>query len=54
MFIDFALKYQVLIFGEFTLTSGSLRPYFFDACQFNTGIHLDTLAAYYALHIIKS
>ncbi|QWU99787.1 orotate phosphoribosyltransferase [Francisella salimarina] len=54
MFIEFALKNQVLKFGEFTLKSGRISPYFFNAGLFNTGDQLATLADYYAQLIIKS
>lgn len=35
-FIQFALSRQVLKFGEFTLKSGRISPYFFNAGLFNT------------------
>ncbi|QIV95688.1 orotate phosphoribosyltransferase [Allofrancisella inopinata] len=54
MFIDFALKNQVLKFGEFTLKSGRVSPYFFNAGLFNTGSQLATLADYYAQLIAKN
>ena len=54
MFIDFALKSQVLKFGEFTLKSGRISPYFFNAGLFDTGHQLATLADYYAKQIINS
>ncbi|AFJ43539.1 orotate phosphoribosyltransferase [Francisella orientalis] len=54
MFIEFALKNQVLKFGEFTLKSGRISPYFFNAGLFNTGAQLATLADYYAQLITKS
>ncbi|MDE4944844.1 orotate phosphoribosyltransferase, partial [Francisella tularensis subsp. holarctica] len=54
MFIEFALKNQVLKFVEFTLKSGRISPYFFNAGLFNTGTQLATLADYYAQLIIKS
>lgn len=54
MFIDFALKSQVLKFGDFTLKSGRISPYFFNAGLFNTGKQLATLADYYAQLIINS
>jgi len=36
-FIDFAIKKQVLRFGEFKTKAGRLSPYFFNAGLFNDG-----------------
>ena len=36
-FIELARQYQVLKFGEFTLKSGRISPYFFNAGAFSTG-----------------
>ena len=47
-FIRFAIEYQVLQFGEFTLKSGRVSPYFFNAGLFNTGKALASLGRYYA------
>ena len=47
-FIEFALKSEVLRFGEFTLKSGRTSPYFFNAGLFNTGQALAKLGQYYA------
>ena len=47
-FIDLALDRQVLRFGEFTLKSGRISPYFFNAGLFNSGAALATLGACYA------
>ena len=47
-FIQLAIKYQVLRFGEFTLKSGRVSPYFFNAGLFNTGKALADLGKNYA------
>ncbi len=47
-FIDFCLSRGVLKFGEFTLKSGRISPYFFNAGLFNTGESLAKLGLYYA------
>jgi len=53
-FLDFALRQGVLKFGEFTLKSGRLSPYFFNAGLFNTGESLSRLGKYYAQAIVDS
>ncbi len=50
-FIDLAIDYDVLRFGEFTLKSGRTSPYFFNAGLFNTGDALARLGAAYAAAI---
>ena len=47
-FIEFALARQVLKFGEFTLKSGRVSPYFFNAGLFNQGADLAHLGEFYA------
>lgn len=47
-FIKFAIEKQVLKFGEFTLKSGRISPYFFNAGLFNTGRDLARLGRFYA------
>lgn len=53
-FIQFALQHQVLRFGEFTLKSGRLSPYFFNAGLFNSGAALAKLGQFYAETIIAA
>lgn len=53
-FIEFALQREVLRFGEFTLKSGRVSPYFFNAGLFNSGEALAKLGRYYAQTIIDS
>ncbi len=53
-FLDFALNVGVLRFGEFTLKSGRISPYFFNAGLFNTGARLARLGRYYARTIVDS
>lgn len=47
-FIQFALGRGVLKFGEFTLKSGRVSPYFFNAGLFNQGSDLARLGRFYA------
>jgi orotate phosphoribosyltransferase len=47
-FLDLALARNVLRFGEFTLKSGRVSPYFFNAGLFDSGTALATLAKAYA------
>jgi len=53
-FVDFMLEIGALKFGEFTLKSGRVSPYFFNAGQFNQGNHLSRLGQFYAQAIEAS
>ncbi|GAB2926312.1 orotate phosphoribosyltransferase [Hafnia psychrotolerans] len=53
-FIEFALNKQVLKFGAFTLKSGRISPYFFNAGLFNTGRDLALLGRFYAEALMDS
>ncbi|TNF34959.1 MAG: orotate phosphoribosyltransferase [Gammaproteobacteria bacterium] len=53
-FIELALEFDVLKFGEFKLKSGRLSPYFFNAGLFNTGKALAELGKCYAQAIVDS
>ena len=53
-FVDFMLEIGALKFGEFTLKSGRVSPYFFNVGQFNQGNHLSQLGQFYAQAIEAS
>ena len=52
-FVDFILQTGALKFGEFTLKSGRVSPYFFNAGLINQGSHLSQLGKFYG-HAIKA
>lgn len=53
-FIDLSLELGVLKFGEFTLKSGRVSPYFFNAGLFNTGYAAAKLGRFYAAAVAES
>jgi orotate phosphoribosyltransferase len=53
-FIELAHRYDVLRFGEFTLKSGRISPYFFNAGAFSSGGALAALGRCYAHRIVES
>ena len=53
-FLEFSIKNEVLLFGEFELKSGRVSPYFFNAGRFNRGAMLHELGGYYAEALLTS
>jgi orotate phosphoribosyltransferase len=53
-FIELAITKKALCFGEYTLKSGRVSPYFFNAGLFNSGSALALLGRCYAQAIVDS
>jgi orotate phosphoribosyltransferase len=51
-FIEFCLSNDVLRFGSFTLKSGRVSPYFFNAGLFNSGKSITSIGRFYAAAIL--
>lgn len=53
-FIQLAIDANALSFGEFTLKSGRVSPYFFNAGKFQTGSCISKLGQFYAQALVES
>ena len=53
-FIDFMLAQNVLSFGEFTLNSGRISPYFFNMGEVSDGAAFARLGQAYAESILAA
>jgi orotate phosphoribosyltransferase len=53
-FIELCVRLGVLRFGSFTLKSGRVSPYFFNAGLFNTGLAIDAVGRAYAAAVTAS
>ena len=53
-FLQFAVQTGVLSFGEFTLKSGRVSPYFLNAGLFNSGRTLTRLGQFYSAALLDS
>jgi orotate phosphoribosyltransferase len=52
-FLDFCVRAQVLLFGDFTTKSGRNTPYFVNTGRFRTGAQLERLGGWYARAIVQ-
>ena len=53
-FLDLAIDCQALRFGQFSLKSGRMSPYFFNTGLFHSGSKLARLATFYSQAILES
>ncbi|MGZ8247162.1 orotate phosphoribosyltransferase [Methylomagnum sp.] len=53
-FIEYAIRCDVLRFGNFTLKSGRQSPYFFNTGLFDSGARLDKLGQFYAEALLQA
>jgi len=53
-FIELAIRCEALRFGQFTLKSGRISPYFFNSGLFNTGLVLSSVGKLYAQRLVAS
>ncbi len=53
-FVGFCLRLGVLRFGSFTLKSGRISPYFFNAGLFSSGAAMAQLGRFYAQAVVSS
>lgn len=51
-FVEFCMQQGVLTFGDFTLKSGRISPYFFNFGRFDSGFSLKRLGEFYAQAMI--